>query len=87
MQSGITEEVLLELKEGTVKSYPEVLDAYSLHHILVRKGKVVEETPEFTSFKRIFQANWGAINTLFKEYEAIAAKFSLHLFSLDGKKV
>lgn len=42
------------LKETQAKSYPEVLDTYSLHHLIVRKGKVVEETPEYTSYKRTY---------------------------------
>lgn len=36
------------------KSYPEILDTYSLHHFIIRKGKTLEETPEFVSFKRTF---------------------------------
>lgn len=40
------------------KTYSEVLDEFSLHHFYIRKGKVIDESPEFISYRRILMGNW-----------------------------
>ncbi|EAS06221.3 IQ calmodulin-binding motif protein (macronuclear) [Tetrahymena thermophila SB210] len=86
-QSKRQDDFELTLKETQAKTYPEVLDAYSLHHLIVRKAKVLEETPEYASYKRIYQLQWGQINQLLKEIEQIAKQFDFPMFYLDGKKL
>jgi IQ domain-containing protein H len=54
------------------KSYPEILDTYSLHHFIIRKGKTLEETPEFVSFKRTFYNIFGKIGLIIRELEKFA---------------
>lgn len=36
------------------RDYNELMDEYSLHNIIIRKGKCLDETPEFISFKRTY---------------------------------
>ena len=35
------------LEKIDAKTYPQVMDSYSLHYFIIRKGRVLEETPEF----------------------------------------
>ena len=41
--------------------FNELLDEYSLHQFIVRKGVTLTETPEFASYQRTFRSKWGAI--------------------------
>jgi IQ domain-containing protein H len=54
------------------KSYPEILDTYSLHHFIIRKGKTLEETPEYVSFRRTFSNIFGKVSVIIKELEKFA---------------
>ncbi len=37
----------INLEKPDPKTYPEETDTYSLHYFIIRKGKTLEETPEF----------------------------------------
>jgi hypothetical protein len=50
-----------------VRSFNELLDEYSLHIIMIRKGRVIDMAPEFISFKRIYQFKWNAISRLLRQ--------------------
>lgn len=39
--------VSLNTEKAKAKPYEEVLDAYSLHQFMIRKGRTLAETPEF----------------------------------------
>ena len=69
------------------KSYPEILDTYSLHHFIIRKGQVLEETPEYISYKRTYQSMFGKIGIIIRELERFAQEHDLRLFYVDGKKI
>lgn len=43
------------------RGYNELMDVYSLHQLMIRKGTLLEQTPEFISFKRTYIARWGSI--------------------------
>jgi hypothetical protein len=45
-----------------MKDYEQVMDAYSLHQFMIRKGKAMIDTEEFISFKRIFKNQWDVIH-------------------------
>ena len=47
-----------------IRGYNELLDQYSLHQFIIRRGKVLHMTPEFQSFKRTHVAEWGQITTI-----------------------
>lgn len=44
--------------------YDEAVDKYSLHHFMIRKGKIVSDTPEFSSFRRIYDSIWKRLKML-----------------------
>ena len=48
-------------KDVTVdaRDYNELMDEYSLHQLIVRRGTILDSTPEFNSFKRTYLQKWG----------------------------
>jgi len=52
------------LKDPEVKKYKEVMDVYSLHYFMVRKGKTIKESPEFQSYQRTFVKDWYKIEKI-----------------------
>lgn len=45
---------LMKLEKFDPKNYAEVMDTYSQHKFMIRKGRTLEETPEFQSYKRTY---------------------------------
>lgn len=68
-------------------SYPEILDTYSLHYLVIRKGTVLGETPEFQSYKRICEDFWPTINEILKKLEIIGRNSGIDWMKVDGKKL
>ena len=46
------EEIGMSEAVEEIRGYNELLDQYSLHQFIIRKGKVLDVTPEFESFRR-----------------------------------
>ena len=44
------------------RDYNELMDQYSLHQIIIRKGEILDTTPEFISFKRTYLNKWGSVS-------------------------
>jgi len=42
--------------------YVELMDEFSLHQFIIRKGKTLDSTPEFISFKRTYINYWAGIS-------------------------
>ena len=70
-----------------IRGYNELLDQYSLHQFIIRRGKVLDMTPEFQSFKRMHVADWGPITTIVRLLEALLDKFSVPMAYIDGHSV
>ena len=49
-----------------IKNYNEVLDEFSLHYFIIRKGITLIDTEEFKSYNRIYLKNWPLIEKLIK---------------------
>jgi hypothetical protein len=47
-----------------IKNYNELLDEFSLHQFVIRKGVTLVETEEFKSYKRIYAKDWPKIERL-----------------------
>lgn len=69
------------------RTYTELLDLYSLHEFIIRKGKTLRNTPEFTSYKRSYTVQWGAIETVIGALEEFLASYGVSLAYIDGKRV
>ncbi len=70
-----------------IRGYNELLDEYSLHQFIIRKGKTLASTPEFQSFRRTNLANWGNIITVINLLEDILSQFQVPLAYIDGKSI
>ena len=46
------------------RGFNELLDEFSLHQFIIRKGVALIDTPEFASFQRTFRSKWGAIESV-----------------------
>ena len=42
------------------------MDEFSLHQFIIRKGKTLENTPEFASYKRTYKSVWGSIERIIR---------------------
>ena len=81
---------LEELKEGddklNARAYNELMDAYSLHQFIIRKGKTIETTPEFISYKRTYATRWSEITLVVHALEKLLSEYNVPLAYVDGKK-
>eukprot|EP01028_Stygiella_incarcerata_P008597 TRINITY_DN377_c0_g1_i13.p1 TRINITY_DN377_c0_g1~~TRINITY_DN377_c0_g1_i13.p1 ORF type:complete len:1237 (-),score=383.23 TRINITY_DN377_c0_g1_i13:158-3868(-) len=69
------------------KSYGQLLDQYSLHHFIIRRGKTITTAPEFMSYKRTYQSLWSSIAHVIRAMEQMAVDYNIILMNVDGKRV
>ncbi|EPY21788.1 IQ calmodulin-binding protein motif family protein [Strigomonas culicis] len=69
------------------RTYTELLDLYSMHEFIIRKGKTLRNTPEFASFKRHYQASWGNIESLLQILEDFLRTYGVDMAYVDGKRL
>jgi len=69
------------------RSYNELMDVFSLHQFIIRKGKVLDQTPEFISFKRTYIAQWGSVSYIIHLLEKFLATYQVDLAYIDGKQL
>lgn len=72
---------------GGIRDYDELLDTYSLHQFLIRKGKTLTTTPEFISFQRKYSFMWGAIKGIVVLLEEFLTKYNIAIAYINGQKV
>ncbi len=70
-----------------IRGYNELLDEFSLHQFIIRKGQTLTSTPEFKSFHRTNLATWGAITNVISALENILEQFQVPVAYIDGKTV
>ena len=54
---------------------------------MIRKGRVLGETPEFQSYKRICEDLWPVINDILIRLENVAKRSKIDWLKVDGKKL
>lgn len=69
------------------RKYTELLDLYSLHEFIIRKGQALRNTPEFASYQRTYVVQWGAISHIIALLEQLLLSYGVPLAYVDGKKV
>lgn len=62
----------------------KLMDEHAAHILLIRKGKVIEETPEFISFKRVIDKDWNKITPFLKTLENFATILEYKIIKVDG---
>ena len=82
----------IEYKEGIKQSSPargynELMDEYSLHQLMFRKAKLIDQTPEFVSFRRTYIDKWGPISFILMNFENLFKQHDVQLAYVDGRKL
>ncbi len=67
--------------------YLEVVDEYSSHEFLMRRGQVLHDTPEFQSYMRLHAQTWHQIQFVIEQLASFLSQFEVSLANIDGKKV
>jgi IQ domain-containing protein H len=71
--------------QAAARSYNELMDVFSLHQFIIRKGKVLDQTPEFQSFKRTYIGQWGSVSYIIHLLEKFLSTYSIDMAYIDGK--
>ncbi|ESL11386.1 hypothetical protein TRSC58_00865 [Trypanosoma rangeli SC58] len=69
------------------RTYAELLDVYSMHEFIIRKGVTLRSTPEFASFKRRYAASWGNVELVIRRLEEFLVSYGVDLAYVDGRRV
>lgn len=75
------------MEDPDTRDYEELMDEYSLHQIIFRKGILLDTTPEFISFKRTFASRWGSISYILMLLEKLLSQSDIELAYVEGHKV
>jgi hypothetical protein len=59
------------------RGYNELMDEYSLHQLMFRKGKLIDQTPEFISFRRNNIEKWGPVSFILMNFEKLFTDFNV----------
>ena len=73
--------------DHTAREFDELMDTFSLHHFIIRHGVTLDTTPEFASYRRRFDADWGAIQQLITALESLVQTYHVPLAYVDGQKL
>ncbi|CBH10278.1 hypothetical protein, conserved [Trypanosoma brucei gambiense DAL972] len=74
-------------QRNDTRTYVELLDEYSMHEFIIRKGMTLRNTPEFASFKRRYNSCWGNIEHIVVKLENFLKMYNVELAFVDGRKV
>jgi hypothetical protein len=69
------------------RGYNELLDSFSLHQFIIRRGKTLADTPEYESFKRKYLNAWGGVTGIVKALEKMLEEFTVPVAYIDGNRV
>ena len=69
------------------RDYNELMDQYSLHQIIIRKGEILDTTPEFISFKRTYLNKWGSVSFILHLIQRLLAESDVEMAYVEGRKV
>lgn len=83
-----TDLVHVERETGVeARGYNELMDEYSLHQLMFRKGKLIDQTPEFISFRRTYIDKWGPVSFILMNFEKLFADHDVQLAYVDGRQL
>ena len=63
------------------------MDQFSLHQIMIRKGEILDTTPEFISFKRTYLNKWGSVSFILHCIQRLLQESGVELAYVEGRKV
>ena len=74
-------------EEVNTRGYDELMDAYSSHLFIIRKGVTLDTTPEFISFQRTYSPLWFKILPGIRALEQMLTAFQVPKAIADGKRL
>ena len=87
MSSSSTSLTLPHPSEEKIRDYDELLDTFSLHQFIIRKGKTLANTPEFLSFSRKYNFMWGQVAQLITTLEDFCTQYAIVFATIKGQRV
>ena len=69
-----------------LRNYSSLMDQFSHHNFLIWNGKVLRNTPEFQSFRRTYDTDWGPISSLMATLENLMTTYDVKLAIINGQK-
>jgi IQ domain-containing protein H len=76
-----------DLHQARKREFEQLMDDHSAHMIIIRKGKILEETPEFESYKRTYAQDWVTLAAMLLQLESICVQYAVPLATVDGKRL
>lgn len=73
--------------ETQPRDYNELMDQFSLHQIIIRKGEILDTTPEFISFKRTYLNKWGSVSFILHLIQRLLRESEVEMAYVEGRKV
>lgn len=73
-----------ERATASPRGYEELQDEFSVRNIMIRKGKVIENTPEYASLRRGCGDRWPAVNESLQTLSSLFQRSGVTLAIVDG---
>lgn len=86
-KDGVVVNADSKAKDKAARGYNELMDEYSLHQLMFRKGKLIDQTPEFVSFRRTYIDKWGPVSFILMNFEKLFADHHVQLAYVDGRQL
>ena len=67
-----------------LRNYTSLLDQFSLHNFMIYNGQTLRDTPEFQSFRRTYNHEWGSIAVIITMLEKLLREHSVKLAIING---
>ena len=67
--------------------YEEIQDEYAYQTLLVVRGKIARETPDFESFQRTNADKWDKLEDILGKIEKICGVYKISYAEIDGRKL
>jgi hypothetical protein len=75
-------DVMIELR-----NYTSLMDSFSVHNFMIWNGRAMKSTPEFQSYRRTYNNEWGGISHIIRLLEEIMAAHDIKLAIINGYKI
>lgn len=69
------------------RMYEDLQDEFAYQTLLVVRGKIARDTPDFESFQRTNNPNWNKINDVLKAIEDFCEIFNIQFAEINGRKL
>eukprot|EP00892_Ulva_mutabilis_P001955 jgi/Ulvmu1/11760/UM008_0174.1 len=75
------------VEDEEARQYEVLMDDLAAHSVIIRKGEVLDTTPEYESFRRTCGDAWPAVAGVLVQLEAICVQYAVPLATVGGRAV